>query len=172
MICYKENQLPAADGQACSGGYVRVRVWLGSESGPSQSPSVLSITAQGAGTACRGFIMGAGGLPLRHGFSCMCTTWVPFVPAVGAAPVCLCLVPRWHWVRCDVRVVCWLDALQRPGRGFSVSGSCSVDGLHWWAGVCCVCLWWFPAIVPACLCIPNHRVSLQHTSSRKLKEGN
>ena len=28
------------------------------------------------------------------------------------------------------------------------------------AFVVCVCLWWFPALVPARLCIPNHRVSL------------
>ena len=42
----------------------------------------------------------------------------------------------------------------------SVCGSCSVVGLSWWAGVCCVCLLWFPALAPACLCIPNHRVSL------------
>ena len=40
----------------------------------------------------------------------MCTTWVPVVPVVGAAPLCLCLVPLWHRVRCDVRVVCWFDA--------------------------------------------------------------
>ena len=26
--------------------------------------------------------------------------------------------------------------LQRPGWGFAVWGSCSVVGLHWWAGVC------------------------------------
>ena len=27
--------------------------------------------------------------------------------------------------------------LQRPGRGFAVCGSCSIVGLHWWAGVVC-----------------------------------
>ena len=35
---------------------------------------------------------------------------LPVVPVVGAAPLCLCLVPRWRRVRCDVRVVCSLDA--------------------------------------------------------------
>ena len=29
------------------------------------------------------------------------------------------------------------------------------DGL---AFIVPVCLWWFPALVPACLCLPNHRV--------------
>ena len=28
--------------------------------------------------------------------------------------------------------------------------------------IVCVCLWRFPALVPACLYIPNHRVSLKH----------
>ena len=28
------------------------------------------------------------------------------------------------------------------------------------AFIVCLCLWWFPTPVPACLCIPNHRVSL------------
>ena len=35
-------------------------------------------------------------------------------------------------------------------------------GLRWWAGVDCMWLWWFPALVPVCLCIPNHRFSLYH----------
>ena len=39
-----EGVLPAANAQACSGGYVRVCV--GSGSGLSQSPSVLSVRAQ------------------------------------------------------------------------------------------------------------------------------
>ena len=37
--------------------------------------------------------------------------------------------------------------VQRPGWGIAVCGSCSVVGLRWWAGVCCVRLWWFPALV-------------------------
>ena len=53
--------------------------------------------------------------------------------------------------------------VQRPGRGITFYGSCSVVGLRWWAGVYCVCLWCFPSLVPACSCIPNHRVSLYHT---------
>ena len=28
----------------------------------------------------------------------------------GRRAPCLCLVPRWHRVRCDVSVVCWFDA--------------------------------------------------------------
>ena len=34
-----------------------------------------------------------------------------------------------------------------------------VVGLRRWAGVCCVCLWWFPALLPDCFCILNHRAS-------------
>ena len=49
----------------------------------------------------------------------------------------------------------WMP-VQRPGWGVAVCGSCSVVGLRWWTGVCCVCLWLFPAR----LSIPNHRVSL------------
>ena len=26
----------------------------------------------------------------------------------------------------------------------------------------CVCLWWFPALVPACLYLPKHRIDLLH----------
>ena len=48
--------------------------------------------------------------------------------------------------------------LQRPCRGFAVRGSCSIVGLHWWAGVCCVYLWWLPALGIACCYIPHHRV--------------
>ena len=59
---------------------------------------------------CLGFITGTGGLPRRLGFSCMCAARVPVAPAVGAMPLCLRLVPRWHRVRCDVGVVYWLDA--------------------------------------------------------------
>ena len=79
--------------------YVCVR--LGSESGPSQSPSVLSVTAQRAGAGVSGLHHGRGGLPRSRGFSCMCTTWLPVVPVVGAAPLCFCLVPRSHRMRCD-----------------------------------------------------------------------
>ena len=37
--------------------------------------------------------------------------------------------------------------VQQPGWGIAVCGLCSVVALCWWAGVCCVCLWWFPALV-------------------------
>ena len=71
-------------------------------------------------------------------------------------------------MRCDVRVVCWLDACTAAWSGIGVGGllfvarvallAC-VGGLTF---IVRVCLWWFPALVPACLCIPNHRVSLSH----------
>ena len=118
--------------------------------------------------ACWGFITGAGWLPRRLGFSCMCTAWLPVVPVVGAAPLCLCLVPRWHRVRCDVRVVCWLDASTAAWSGIGVGGLPFVARVALLACVggltliVRVCIWWFPALVPACLCIPHHRVSLQH----------
>ena len=96
----------------------------------------------------------------------MSTAWVPVVPAVGEAPQCLCLVPRWRRVRFDVRVLCWLDAVTAAWSGIVVGGLPFVARV---ALLACVggltflvrmCLWWFPALVPACLCIPNHRVSL------------
>ena len=48
----------------------------------------------------------------RAAISRMCAARGPCAPAVGAVPLCLWLVPRWHRVRCDVCVcaVCWLDA--------------------------------------------------------------
>ena len=60
---------------------------------------------------CLGFITGAGGLPWRLGISCNCAACVPVATTVGAAPLCLCLMPWWHRVWCDVRVFCWLDAV-------------------------------------------------------------
>ena len=87
------------------------------------------------------------------------------MPVVGAAPLCLCLVPRWHIVRCDVRVVCWLDAFTAVWSGVGVGGlpfvarvallAC-VGGL---AVIVRVCLWWFPALVSDCVCMLNHCVS-------------
>ena len=41
-----------------------------------------------------GFLTGAGGLPRRLSFGFMCTAWLPVVPVVGVAPLCLYLVPR------------------------------------------------------------------------------
>ena len=62
-----------------------------------------------AGTpAAQGRWRAAPGVTLwRFGFSCICAAWVPDAPAVAAAPVCLCLVPRWHRVRCDLSAVIW-----------------------------------------------------------------
>ena len=114
----------------------------------------------------RKVLTGARGLPRRLGLSYMCTAWLPVVPVVGAVPLCLCLALRWHRVRCDVRVVCWLDAVTAAWSGIGVGGlpfvarvallAC-VGGL---AFLMHVCLRWFPALVPACLCIPHNCVSL------------
>ena len=59
---------------------------------------------------CLDVLLGAGELPRRLAFSCVCAELVPVALAVGAVPLCLCLVPRWHKVRCNVSVVCWFDA--------------------------------------------------------------
>ena len=91
-----------------------VYVWLDSDSGPSQSPSVLSVTAQRAGAGVSGLHhRRRGGCPgaavsvvcaLRGSLSC--PWWLP--------RLCVfCLVPRCHRVRCDVRVLRWLDAYSR-----------------------------------------------------------
>ena len=53
---------------------------------------------------CLGLLTGAGGLPLRLGFSCKCAARVPVAPAVGAVPLCQCLVPQRYRGRCDVSV--------------------------------------------------------------------
>ena len=46
-----------------------------------------------------------------------------------------------------------------------VCGLCGVVGLRWWAGASrlCVCLRWFPALVPVCVYLPDYLVSLEHT---------
>ena len=67
-----------------------------------------------------------------------------------------------HTFKCIFAVLQY-SIVRRPGWGIAVCGSCSVVGLRWWAGVCCVCLWWFPALVSACLCIPNHCVFVTHS---------
>ena len=79
-------------------------VWLGSGFGTPQFPFFLFMMAQRAGAAVSGLHHG------RLGFNCTCAARVPVAPAVGAVPLCLCQVPQWHRVRCDVSVVCWLDA--------------------------------------------------------------
>ena len=70
------------------------------------------------------------------GFRCMRAAWLHVAPAVGAVPLCLRLVPRWHRVRCDVSVVCWLDAF--TAAWFSWWGACyhSRRGLCNKAGDC------------------------------------
>ena len=44
-------------------------------------------------------IKGAGGLPRRFGFSCVCAAQVPVAPTVGAMLPCLWLVDWWHRVQ-------------------------------------------------------------------------
>ena len=44
-------------------------------------------------------------------FRCMCAAHVSVAPAVGAVPLCLWLVPRWHRLRCDVCLVCWFKLM-------------------------------------------------------------
>ena len=88
----------------------------------------------------------------------MCAARVPVAPAVGAVPLNLWLVPQWHRVRCDVLVRCMCNSLA-VGLPFVAR----VALLDWVGGltiIVCVCLWWFPALLHACLCIPNHRVSV------------
>ena len=94
---------------------------------------------------------------------------VPVAPTAGASLPYLCLVPGWHSVRCDACDVCmvsWLDACTAAWLGMGVGGLPSVARVALLAFVggltfiLRVCLWWFPALVPACSCIPSHRVSL------------
>ena len=109
--------------------------------------------------------------PRRLGFSCMCTSWLPVVPVVGAAPLCLCLVPLWHRVRCDVIMVCWLDAFTTAWSGIGVGVlpfvarvallAC-VGGLTF---IVRVCLEWFPALVSDCVCMPGYCISLSQANN-------
>ena len=64
------------------------------------------------------------------------------------------------WV-CGVLVRCMCRGL--AGRLLFVARVALLACVGGLAFVVCVCLWWFPAIHPACLCIPNHRVSLLQT---------
>ena len=88
---------------------MRVCDWVRGVDRLSFRPSCVSRPSAPA-LSRLGFRTGAGGLPRRHGFSCMCAARVPVAPAVGVVPLCLCLVPLWHRRRFDVSVVCWLDA--------------------------------------------------------------
>ena len=74
-------------------------------------------------------ISGAEVLPWRLTFSYVCAERVPLAPAVGAVLPHLCLVPWRHRARCDVSVVCWLDACTAAWLEIAVYGSCSVVGL-------------------------------------------
>ena len=103
-----DRGVPAADGEASSGGFVCACVCdcvrdldrLRFRPFCLFSPSALALLCLGSITG------GAVGLPRRLGFSCMCVARVPVAPAVGAVPLCVWLVPRWHRVRCDVLVRC------------------------------------------------------------------
>ena len=87
-----------------------LRVWTVSDS------VRLFVPSQNAGALCLGFIGGAGGLPRRLSFSCMCAARVPVAPAVGAVLLCFWLVPRWHRVQCDLCVVCWFKLMGPIGK--------------------------------------------------------
>ena len=63
-------------------------------------------------------LSGAGELPRRLDFSCMCARWVTFVPTVGVLLLCLSLVPWWNSVVGDVCGVSWIDACAVPWSGF------------------------------------------------------
>ena len=113
--------LPAADGQTCSGGYACLCVYVCDQvRGVDRLSFCLSCLLRPSVPALPrlGFLTGAGGLPRRLGFSCMCAARVPVAPAVGAVPLCLCLVPLWHRGRCDVSVVCWLYACTAAWSGY------------------------------------------------------
>ena len=134
---------------------VCVCVWLGSGSGPSRSPSVLSLTAQRASAGMSGFHHGRWGVASAPRFQLYVHCVAPCRARDGCrAPVSLSGASMAR-VRCDVRGVCWSDALTAAWSGIGVGGlpfvarvvllSC-VAGLTF---IVRVCLWWFPALVPA-----------------------
>ena len=84
--------------------YVRVCViGFGSWDRLNFRPSCLLRPS--AGAAVTGLHHGRRGVAPAPRFQ-LC---VPVAPAVGAVPLCLCLVPQWHRGWCDVSVVCWFD---------------------------------------------------------------
>ena len=99
-VCAGRGVLPAADGEVCSGGCVCACVW-GLNRYRFRAFGLLSHSVPAL--PCPAFITGAGGLPRRLGFCCMCAAQVPVAPTVGA--VSLCLVPRWHRERCACGVL-------------------------------------------------------------------
>ena len=123
--------------------WMRMCVCLGFE--PLQIPCVRFVKSQRAGAAVSGlhhgrrrvasaprfllYVRCAG--PCRpHGGSCV------LVSGASVAQGAMCM-----WC------VGWMH-VQRHGWGIAVYGSCSVVRLFWWASICCVFLWWFPALVP------------------------
>ena len=63
---------------------------------------------------CLDVLSGAGELPRRLVFSCVCAGMVPVAPAVGAVLVYLRLAHGWHAVWCIVCVVSSLAAYIAP----------------------------------------------------------
>ena len=66
-------------------------------------------------------------------------------------------------VQCDVSVVCWFDACTACGLAGGLPFVARVVVLACVGGLAClvrVCLWWFPALVSDCLCMPGYCVSL------------
>ena len=96
-------------------------VWLGSGSGPSQIPSVLSVTAQRAGTGVSALYHGRGGVAPAPRFRIYVHCVAP-CRAHGGCHAPVSLLPRWHRGRCDVRVMCWLDAFTAAWSGIGVGG--------------------------------------------------
>ena len=85
---------------------------------------------------CLDLLPGAGELPWLLAFFCVCAGPVPVAPAVGAElatmvahGVGLCV--------CGIFASCMYSALIG---GLLPYTSCSVVGLHWWAGVSCACV--------------------------------
>ena len=66
LVCAGRGVLPAADGQACSGGFVRVCVCGCVRSLDHRRGRLLCLLRPSASAlVCRGFITGAGGLYVR-----------------------------------------------------------------------------------------------------------
>ena len=100
------------------------RVWNISES----VRFALLVTSQRAGAAVSGCDSGRRG-PGRLDLSCVCAARVPVSPAVGAVLPSLWLVPSWHRVQCDVRVVSCFKLMGPIGALVRCTYSCLVGGL-------------------------------------------
>ena len=97
-------------------------VWLGSGSGPAQSLSVLSVTAQRAGAGVSGLHHGRQGVARAPRFQLDVHCVAPCRARGGCRAHVSLSGASMAQGAVDVRVVCWLDAFTAAWSGIGVGG--------------------------------------------------